>query len=316
MMNIDRIPGCNLVLTAPAGWDDSTSGKCSDLPVIRTQDGRFVSQWSPSPEERVSLAIGASLLLSIFGQSHPPVAISVGDVPRYATTAPEMKSGSSLNRLDFDCEIKLVDDGSAGVIEGYASVFNLMDRGGDIVVPGAFKASLADIRRKKALVPMLWQHDPRAPIGVWPDIVEDEKGLKVRGELVLDVPQAAMARSLMQKGAVKGLSIGYRTLDYDIDRATGARRLKKVELWEVSLATFPMLPEAQVTSVKNMNFDPRELEDALRDEGMSRSDAKKAVAVLRKTLQRDVGDPEPAQCDAAKDALLSIRKAAALMGGK
>lgn len=233
---------------------------------------------------------------------------------RWARRAPECKSGS-LNRLDFDCEIKLLDGGAAGAIEGYASVFNLLDRGGDIMLPGAFKESLAALQRKNAPVPMLWQHDPHSPIGVWPEVSEDEKGLKVRGELVLDVPQANAARSLMQKGAVKGLSIGYRTLDYDIDRSTGARRLKKVDLWEISLVTFPMLPEAQITSVKNANFDPRELEDALRDEGISRSDAKKAVAVLRKTLQRDVGENGPGQREVAADALMAIRKATALLRG-
>lgn len=230
-------------------------------------------------------------------------------------TAPETKSSNGMSRLDFDCEIKLLDNGAAGVIEGYGSLFGLMDRGGDIMMPGAFKASLAELKRKKSLIPMLWQHDSSSPIGTWPEVVEDEKGLKVKGELILEVPQANVARSLMQKGAVKGLSIGYRTLDYDIDRSTGARRLKKVELWEISLVTFPMLPEAQITSVKNANFDARELEDALRDAGISRSDAKNAIAVFRKTLQRDVGETGPELRDAATDALKSIRKAAALVGG-
>jgi HK97 family phage prohead protease len=126
-------------------------------------------------------------------------------------------------------------------------MFNLLDRGGDIVLPGAFKASLADWRKRKAQPPMLWQHDPYTPVGVWTELAEDEKGLKVTGELILDVPQAAAARALCLAGAVKGLSIGYRTIDYEIDRKTGVRKLKKLELWEVSLVTFPMLPEAQIS---------------------------------------------------------------------
>jgi HK97 family phage prohead protease len=162
---------------------------------------------------------------------------------------------------------------------------------------------------------MLWQHDSGEVVGVWPEIVEDDKGLKVKGELILDVPQAAVARSLMQKRAVKGLSIGYRTLDYDIDRTTGARRLKKVELWEISLVTFPMLPEAQITSVKAAGFDPRTMEDALREGGLSRSDAKTAIAVFRKQLQRDAGETEPAPREAGTDALMAIRKATALLAG-
>jgi HK97 family phage prohead protease len=234
---------------------------------------------------------------------------------RQPQSAPETKSARDLKRMDFECEVKLLDDNAEGVVEGYGSLFNLMDQGADIMLPGAFKASLADWKRKKSVIPMLWQHDPSMPIGVWPDVVEDDKGLKVAGELILDVPQATIARVLLKKKAIKGLSIGYRTVDYEIDRTTGARRLKKVDLWEISLVTFPMLPEAQITSVKNANFDKRELEDALRDAGISRSDAKTALAVFQKTLQRDAGENGPELRDAATDALKSIRKAAAVFSG-
>lgn len=222
----------------------------------------------------------------------------------------ELKDAGSCSRLAFDCEIKLAgDEGTVGVIEGYGSVFGLVDRGGDIVEPGAFKASLAEWRKKKSLPPMLWQHDPYNPVGIWTDIVEDEKGLKVTGQLVMDVPQASSARALIQAGAVKGLSIGYRTVADEIDRSTGARRLKKVDLWEISLVTFPMLPEAQIAGVKS-DFDPRALEQALRrDAGLSSAAAVKAVAVVKQHL-RDGGDrtdPEPR--DGAKDLLMSLRRA-------
>src|SRR4051812_18735651 len=128
---------------------------------------------------------------------------------------------TDIKRLAFDCEIKLADEGAAaGTIEGYGSVFNLVDRGGDIVAPGAFKASLAAWKKKKQAPAMLWQHDSYSPVGVWTELVEDDRGLKLTGQLVLDVPQAASARALIAAGAVKGLSIGYRTLDYEIDRTT------------------------------------------------------------------------------------------------
>lgn len=222
---------------------------------------------------------------------------------------------SGINRLSFDCEFKFADgDSGMGTVEGYASMFGLMDKGGDIVMPGAFKASLSDWRKRKAAPPMLWNHDPDMPIGVWPEISEDEKGLKVKGTLLLDVPQAKTVRALMMGGAVKGLSIGYVTKEAEIDRQTGARRLKKVDLWEISPVTFPMLPEAYA-SVKMSNFDPRELENALREAGLSRADAVKAVGVLRKTLQRDVGGNEPGPRDAAADALMAIRKATAALQG-
>jgi HK97 family phage prohead protease len=216
-----------------------------------------------------------------------------------------------MKHLAFPCEIKLAtsgDDTAVGTVEGYGSVFGLLDRGGDIVDPGAFKASLADWRKKGATPPMLWQHDPYTPIGVWSDLAEDEKGLKVTGELIMEVPQAAVARALIKAGAVKGLSIGYETKDSLIDRATGARHLKKVDLWEISPVTFAMLPEAQISGVKASDFDPGQWERAFRDEGLSIREAKAAVAAVRKQALRDAGRSEPTARDGMADVLMSLRK--------
>lgn len=216
-----------------------------------------------------------------------------------------------MDRMAFPFEVKLATDAAdAGAVEGYASVFGLLDRGGDIVMPGAFKASLADWKKRKALPPMLWQHDPYTPVGVWTDLVEDEKGLKVAGDLVLEVQQATEARALCQAGAVKGLSIGYRTIDYEIDRTTGVRKLKKLELWEVSLVTFAMLPEAQISGVKG-EVDPRELERSLRSEaGLSSAAAVKAVAIFKKHLRDGGGQSEPDGREGNRSMLMSLRKAA------
>ncbi|RJL00338.1 HK97 family phage prohead protease [Paracoccus siganidrum] len=131
------------------------------------------------------------------------------------------------------------------VIEGYASLFGLTDQGGDAVLPGAFAASLARLAGKGDRVRMLWQHDPTRPIGVWDEIREDEKGLWVKGRLLPEVAQAREAAALIGAGAIEGLSIGYRTIRAERDRK-GRRALAEVELWEVSLVTFPMLPEARV----------------------------------------------------------------------
>lgn len=131
------------------------------------------------------------------------------------------------------------------VIEGYASLFGLTDQGGDAVLPGAFRASLAKLAAKGDKVRMLWQHDPTRPIGVWDEIREDEKGLWVKGRLLPEVAQAREAAALIQAGAIDGLSIGYRTIRAS-EGSKGQRMLAEVELWEVSLVTFPMLPEAKV----------------------------------------------------------------------
>jgi HK97 family phage prohead protease len=131
------------------------------------------------------------------------------------------------------------------VIEGYASLFGLTDQGGDAVAKGAFAASLARLAGKGDKVRMLWQHDPTRPIGVWDEIREDDAGLWVKGRLLPEVAQAREAAALIQAGAIDGLSIGYRTIRAERSQK-GARVLTEVELWEVSLVTFPMLPEAKV----------------------------------------------------------------------
>jgi HK97 family phage prohead protease len=136
-----------------------------------------------------------------------------------------------------------------GTFAGYASLFGKADLGRDMVMPGAFRASLA--RRGTAGVKLLFQHDPNAPIGVWLDIREDATGLYVKGRLTTDVERAREVLALMRAGALDGLSIGYRTVRGRTDAKTGVRSLIEVDLWEISIVTFPMLPGARVASVKS-----------------------------------------------------------------
>jgi hypothetical protein len=135
----------------------------------------------------------------------------------------------------------------AGALEGYASLFGVVDLAKDVVVPGAFAEALA--RRGPAGVRMLWQHDPAEPIGAWTTLQEDARGLLVRGRLNLAVGRAREIHALLRQGAVDGLSIGYRVERARRDRA-GVRRLERVDLWEVSVVTFPMQPGARVAAVK------------------------------------------------------------------
>jgi HK97 family phage prohead protease len=131
------------------------------------------------------------------------------------------------------------------VVSGYASVFGLRDQGGDVVAPGAYAASLKALAGSGRRVRMLWQHDPGQPIGVWDELREDATGLWAKGRLLTDVARGREAAALLGAGAIDGLSIGYRTKRAERD-GQGRRVLTEVELWEVSLVTFPMLPEARV----------------------------------------------------------------------
>jgi len=130
-------------------------------------------------------------------------------------------------------------------VEGYASLFGKRDQGGDVVEPGAYKGSLIRLGTKGARVKMLWQHDPAQPIGVWDEVREDTTGLWVKGRILTEVAKGREAVALLAAGAIDGLSIGYRTVRAERD-GKGQRRLSELELWEVSLVTFPMLQEARV----------------------------------------------------------------------
>lgn len=135
-----------------------------------------------------------------------------------------------------------------GTFSGYASLFGMVDLGQDLVMPGAFRESLSS--RGARGVKLLFQHDPSEPIGVWLEIAEDDKGLFARGRLMPEVNRGREVLSLMRAGALDGLSIGFRTQQGRTDPASGVRRLDKIDLWEISVVTFPMLPQARVSTVK------------------------------------------------------------------
>jgi HK97 family phage prohead protease len=161
--------------------------------------------------------------------------------------------------LAFDPGEGFVD----GRIQGYASLFDVVDGGGDAVAPGAFAAALRRADRKPKL---LWQHDPARPIGVWETLREDARGLFVSGRLLTEIQSGAEAAALLRAGAIDGLSIGYRAVK--AARGTGGgRRLLEIDLWEVSLVTFPMLPEARAVPGAGSGDDGAEalaLAEALR----------------------------------------------------
>jgi len=138
-------------------------------------------------------------------------------------------------------------------IAGYASLFWTRDLNDDVAAAGAFADSLA--RTGAAGVRMLCQHDGDHPVGVWDEIVEDARGLHVRGRILEITPQARMCAALVRAGAMDGLSIGFRAAKARPDGTGRLRVLTEVQLWEVSIVTFPMLPGARISQV---SFSQRE----------------------------------------------------------
>ena len=164
-----------------------------------------------------------------------------------------------------------------GSFSGYASVFGLVDLGNDVIEKGAFAKSLTS--RKSSGVRMLWQHDAAEPIGVWTDVREDARGLYVEGRLAKGVARAREALELMRAGGLDGLSIGFRTVKARKDARTGLRHITEADLWEISVVTFPMLPQARIDNLKADLPTVREFERWLtRDAGLSRSAARLVIA--------------------------------------
>lgn len=131
--------------------------------------------------------------------------------------------------------------GEDGRFAGYASLFNRLDSGGDMVMAGAFAKSLA---RRRDRIRLLFQHDPKEPVGTWETIAEDGQGLFVEGRLVPGVPRAEALKRLIGQGALDGLSIGFRTVK--ATREAGARKLWQIDLFEISIVTFPMMEAARI----------------------------------------------------------------------
>lgn len=155
----------------------------------------------------------------------------------------------ALNHMPTNSHIPLAHDGR---FSGYASLFDIPDQGGDIVARGAFAGTLA--RLGPSGVRMLFQHDPKEPVGIWTSIVEDSRGLHVEGRLTLGNARSRDIDALIAVGAIDGLSIGFKTVASQKLARSGHRRLTRIELWEISIVTFPMLPGARITKISPQTY--------------------------------------------------------------
>ena len=203
----------------------------------------------------------------------------------------------------FQLDLKADD---AGMVEGYGSVFGNRDSYGDIVEAGAFSSTIRSRKPK-----MLWQHNMADPIGVWDEVSEDDRGLRVKGRLAMATTRGREAYELVKLGALDGLSIGFRTVKDEIEGAV--RKLKEIDLYEVSFVTMPANAAATITDIRSVALESeRSFEAFLRQHGFSRWDAKIITAGGWKEWQdrrdaecRDL-DADQRDAEAIKTQLLQL----------
>lgn len=197
-------------------------------------------------------------------------------------------------------EIKALEDN--GTFEGYGSVFQNIDSYGDRILPGAFAKSIKQHLKKGTMPALLWQHDQTHPIGVWQEMKEDDRGLYMRGQILVNrgVDKADGAYQLLKHGAVKGLSIGFTIPSGGAERnkEDNVLDIKEIELWETSVVTFPANAEAQITDVRcslaaGIYPTVREFEAWLvRDAGFTKRDAQTVISEGFKALLDRDGEDE------------------------
>ena len=210
--------------------------------------------------------------------------------------------------FDVGFEIKAVN--ADGTVEGYGSVFGVRDNYDDVIAKGAFVQSLKGHKAAGTMPAMLWQHDADKPIGIWTEMVEDEKGLRIKGQLAMETVKGKEAHALLKMGALNGLSIGFMSKEWAYDRDTEVRTLTALDLWEVSLVTFPANEKARVTNVKSADemATPKDAEKALRDAGFSKSDATAFVSRVMRMgeVRSDSADSTAAAMKAADKLLRAL----------
>jgi HK97 family phage prohead protease len=180
--------------------------------------------------------------------------------------------------------------GEDGTIEGYGSVFGNKDSYNDVIEKGAFAQSIKSHKASQSMPAMLWQHDAAQPIGVWTDISEDENGLHMRGKFAMGTVKGREAYELAKMHALNGLSIGFVAKGWDYSGEV--RILTELELWEVSLVTFPANTKARITGVKSSDeiVTLKDAERVLRDSGFSKQDALAFVSRVKTLSSRSDSD--------------------------
>lgn len=214
-----------------------------------------------------------------------------------------------MERKSFYCgltELKFAQSESATMtFDGYGAVFKNIDSYNDVIEPGAFANYLDEVKTgKKEWPAMLLQHggwgmnsEDMMPIGVYTSLEEDSKGLKVSGQFA-DTQRGIEAYKLLKmepRPAINGLSIGYQAKEWEILQKDQkqVRSIKTIDLFEISLVTFPANDKARVGSVKSIDELETlpEIEDFLREAAnLSRNQAKGLIARIKRSTSGEAGE--------------------------
>jgi HK97 family phage prohead protease len=185
-----------------------------------------------------------------------------------------------------NCELKTIEE---GLVTGYPSTFHKKpDLGRDVVEQGAFLETIKNGGENRNGIKFLWQHIHTRPIGIPLELREDSKGLFAKSQLGMETDDGHDAYVWAKMGAIDGFSIGYKIHDYEIDDKKRIRYLKRLGLYEYSFVTFAMNPRAGITNVKTAiktAKTPRTLEKALRDAGLSKTEAMYIVSLCKPKLR-------------------------------
>jgi uncharacterized protein len=195
--------------------------------------------------------------------------------------------------------------GDDGTVEGYGSVFDVVDSYADTISKGAFAKSITSHKSAGTMPAMLWQHDSSVPIGVWTEMSEDKSGLVLKGKLAMDTVKGKEAHALLKMGALNGLSIGFMSKQWAYDQETDIRTLTEIDLWECSIVTFPANTKARVTGVKSTDeiTTLKDAERVLRDSGFSKQDALAFVSRVKTLSSRSDSD----EMGELKSALIKLK---------
>lgn len=211
-------------------------------------------------------------------------------------------------QLDLsDVELKFDDQSEAGTFSGYATKFNSVDLVGDTILPGAFTTALKNL----GTLPIFFNHDSYdVPIGKYTKVEQNARGLKVEGQLILDIPKAKDVYAAMKSGVVSGLSISFASSKdgYEEKEDGSGYIFKDIEkLREISICTYPCEPKAQITAVKSEDVEQlktvRDFERFLRDSGFSKSVALAIVSRAKQVFADDLRDSEKQEKQHELDAL-------------